>query len=79
MTIPYNKNITKQLNSYSYVIPITLQNLLQRTKRALNNGFPSKRPNDNVANKVWLINIDISNTIRLIIFFFLTTSSGGGF
>ena len=78
MTIPYNKNITKQLNSYFYVT-ITLQSLLQRTKQALNNGFPSKRPNDNVANKVWLINIDISNTIRLIIFFFLTTSCGGGF
>ena len=35
MTIPCNKNITKQLNSYSYVIAITLQGLLQRTKRAL--------------------------------------------
>jgi hypothetical protein len=36
MTIPCNKNITKQLNNYSYVIAITLQGLLQRTKRALN-------------------------------------------
>jgi hypothetical protein len=36
MTIPRNKNITKQLNSYSYVIVITLQDLLQRTKRAFN-------------------------------------------
>ncbi len=35
MTIPYNKNVTKQLNSYSYVIAITLQGLLQRTKWAL--------------------------------------------
>jgi hypothetical protein len=35
MAIPRNKNITKQLNSYSYVIAITLQGLLQRTKRAL--------------------------------------------
>ena len=35
MTIPRNKNLTKQLNSYSYVIAITLQGLLQRTKRAL--------------------------------------------
>jgi hypothetical protein len=35
MTILCNKNITKQLNSYSYVIVITLQCLLQRTKRAL--------------------------------------------
>jgi hypothetical protein len=34
MTIPYNKNITKQLNSY--VIVITLYGLLQRTKRAFN-------------------------------------------
>jgi hypothetical protein len=35
MTIPRNKNIIKQLNSYSYVIAITLQDLLQHTKRAL--------------------------------------------
>ena len=35
MAIPRNKNLTKQLNSYSYVIAITLQGLLQRTKRAL--------------------------------------------
>ena len=35
MTIPYNKNITKQLNNYSYVIAITLQGLLQRTKWTL--------------------------------------------
>ena len=35
MTISCNKNITKQLNSYSYVIVITLQGLLQRTKRAI--------------------------------------------
>jgi hypothetical protein len=35
MTIPRNKNLTKQLNSYFYVITITLQGLLQRTKRAL--------------------------------------------
>ena len=35
MTIPCNKNITKQLNSYFYVIAITLQGLLQRSKRAL--------------------------------------------
>ena len=35
MTIPCNKNIIKQLNSYSYVIAITLQGLLQRTKRVL--------------------------------------------
>ena len=35
MVIPRNKNLTKQLNSYSYVIAITLQGLLQRTKRAL--------------------------------------------
>ena len=33
--------------------------------------FQVKGPNVNVANKVWLINIDISNTIRLIIFSFL--------
>ena len=42
MTIPCNKNITKQLNSYSYVIAITLQGLLQRTKRAL------------TSDKVWI-------------------------
>ena len=36
MAIPRNKNLTKQLNSYSYVIAITLQDLLQRTKQALN-------------------------------------------
>jgi hypothetical protein len=35
MAIPRNKKLTKQLNSYSYVIAITLQSLLQRTKRAL--------------------------------------------
>ena len=35
MTIPRNKNITKQLNSYSYVIAITLQDILQHTKRTL--------------------------------------------
>jgi hypothetical protein len=35
MTIHCNKNITKQLNSYSYVIAITLRCLLQRTTRAL--------------------------------------------
>ena len=35
MTIHCNKNITKQLNNYSYVIAITLQNLLQPTKQAL--------------------------------------------
>ena len=35
MTIPCNKNITKQLNNYSYVIAITLHDLLQRIKRAL--------------------------------------------
>ncbi len=29
MTIPYNKNITKQPNNYSYVIAIILQGLLQ--------------------------------------------------
>jgi hypothetical protein len=37
MTIPCNKNITKQLNSYSYIIIIILQDLLQRTKQALSN------------------------------------------
>ena len=36
MTIPRNKSITKQLNSYSYIIAITLQGLLQRTKCILN-------------------------------------------
>jgi hypothetical protein len=41
MTIPRNKNITKQLNNYSYVIVITLQGLLQRTKRALKDFIPS--------------------------------------
>ena len=35
MTILYNKNITKQVNNYSYVIAITLQGLLQHTKRVL--------------------------------------------
>ena len=35
MTIHCNKNITKQLNSYSYEITITLHDLLQCTKRAL--------------------------------------------
>jgi hypothetical protein len=35
MTIPRNKNITKQLNTYSYVIAITLQDLLQRNKHTL--------------------------------------------
>ena len=33
MIIHCNKNITKQLNSYSYVITITLQGLLQHIKR----------------------------------------------
>ena len=36
MTIPCNKNLTKQLNNYSYVIAITLLCLLQRTKQTLN-------------------------------------------
>jgi len=35
MTIPCNKNITKLLNSYTIRITITLQYLLQSTKRAL--------------------------------------------
>ena len=35
MTIPCNKNITKLLNSYTIGITITLQCLLQSTKRAL--------------------------------------------
>ena len=35
MTIPRNKNIIKQLNSYSYVIAIILQDLLERIKWAL--------------------------------------------
>ena len=37
LTIHYNKNITKQSNSYAIGICITLQCLLQSTKRALIN------------------------------------------
>ena len=40
MTIPCNKNITKLLNSYTIGITITLQCLLQSTKRALNVQHP---------------------------------------
>ena len=39
---PRNKNLTKQLNSYSYVIAITLQGLLQRTKRVLEDLDPKE-------------------------------------
>ena len=35
MTIPCNESVTKQPNSYSLGIPITLQDLLQCTERAL--------------------------------------------
>ena len=39
MTIPYNKNITKQLNSYSYVISIILQGLFSIPNKPLVRGI----------------------------------------
>jgi hypothetical protein len=48
MTIPCNKNITKQLNSYYVGIAITLQCLLPRTKRALNEIHKKKRNSKNL-------------------------------
>ena len=58
MAIPRNKNLTKQLNSYSYVIAITLQGLLQRTKRALNNKVMLMGPfkNDSLSNTTFYFN-----------------------
>ena len=48
MAIPHNKNLTKQLNNYSYVIAITLQSLLQRTKRAQRSGRGEREGGQNI-------------------------------